>query len=94
MAKLAKVLAALAGNGTQVFVATHSLYMLRELSLLLATPPFSDVDRKFFALSAGQNGSEVKEGKRAEDIEPISALDAELEQSDRYLQAANQDGLA
>lgn len=86
MAKLAKVLAAIAKNGTQVFIATHSLYILRELSLLLQQPDFMQVERKFFALSLGETGSAFTEGTSAEEIEPIAALDAELEQSGRYLE--------
>lgn len=86
MAKLAKLLVAIAKNGTQVFIATHSLYILRELSLLLQQPDFVEVERKFFALSLGEKGTAFTEGTSAEEIEPIAALDAELDQSGRYLE--------
>lgn len=87
MVKLAGLLVAIARNGTQVIVATHSLFVLRELSLLLAKSENANVERRFFALSlAGdETGTTVVEGASAEAIEPITALEAEIEQSDRYL---------
>ena len=91
MVKLAELLVAIARNGTQVFIATHSLFMMRELSLLLALRDNSSVERKFFALSSAKDdaGTRVVEGDAAEAIEPITALEAELEQSDRYLGTQN-----
>jgi ABC-type transport system involved in cytochrome c biogenesis ATPase subunit len=88
MVKLAEILAAIASNGTQVFIATHSLFMMRELSLLLGREENSKVERKFFALELlAEGGSRVSEGKSAEEIEPVAALDAEVDQSQRYLDA-------
>lgn len=89
MAKVAEMLVRVAESGTQVFVATHSLFMLRELSMLPG-----DVERKFFALSDKGNdlsaewekrSTVVEQGRSAEEIEPIAALEAEIEQSERYL---------
>jgi len=87
MQKLAELLVAIARNGTQVFIATHSLFMMRELSLLLEKDDNSAIDRRFFALTleGDETGTTVSKGLSADDIEPISALDAELEQSERYL---------
>ncbi|MEN9575226.1 MAG: replication and repair protein RecF [Verrucomicrobiota bacterium] len=87
MVKLAELLAAIARNGTQVFIATHSLFMVRELSLLLGRQENTEVDRRFFALALGEaeSGTRISEGKSAEEIEPITSLDAELQQSERYL---------
>ena len=89
MVKLAELLVAIARNGTQVFIATHSLFMMRELSLLLGRPNNKVVERCFFALALGDGdvGTKMTEGASAEDIEPIDALDAEVEQSQRYLDA-------
>jgi ABC-type transport system involved in cytochrome c biogenesis ATPase subunit len=93
MVKLAELLVAIARNGTQVLIATHSLFMMRELSLLLGKAENSKVDRCFFALSLTEDdaGTKISEGKSAEDIEPISALDAEVEQSQRYLDIKKQE---
>ncbi|MBC8009783.1 MAG: ATP-binding protein [Burkholderiales bacterium] len=85
MQDVAKMLARLAANGTQVFVATHSLFMLREISLQLGASDFGKVPRRFFALSQGEDGTIISAGANAEAIEPIKALDAEIEQSERYL---------
>jgi len=89
MAKVAEMLVRVAESGTQVFVATHSLFMLRELSMLPG-----NVERKFFALSDKgddlsadweKRSTVVQQGASAEEIEPIAALEAEVEQSERYL---------
>jgi len=87
MVKLAELLVAIARNGTQVIIATHSLFMMREISLLLGKQENSKVERRFFALALADDeaGATVAEGYSAEEIEPISALDAEVEQSQRYL---------
>jgi len=90
MVKLAELLVAIAGNGTQVVLATHSLFLMRELSLQLTLPPNRGAERRFFALALSEDdGScQVTEGASAEEIEPIAALDAELEQSQRYLDSS------
>jgi AAA15 family ATPase/GTPase len=92
MIKLAELLVAIARNGTQVFIATHSLFMMREISLLLQEDDNAAVDRRFFTLATPSNntaGTVVSAGESAEQIEPISALDAEIEQSQRFIDAQN-----
>jgi len=90
LVKLAALLLAIARNGTQVFVATHSLFMMRELLLLLAMAENQKVERRFFALELAEDGAKTTEGGSAEEIEPITALDAEIEQSQRFLDANHQ----
>lgn len=94
MIKLAELLVAIARNGTQVFIATHSLFMMRELSLLLQKAENITVGRRFFALETPKNnvGTSVSSGESAEQIEPISALDAEIDQSQRFIDAQKQEG--
>lgn len=87
MTKLAELLVAIASNGTQVIVATHSLFMMRELSLLLGLAGNERVDRRFFALELTETGAKITDGSSAEEVEPIVALDAEVEQSERYFVA-------
>jgi ABC-type lipoprotein export system ATPase subunit len=91
MVKLAELLVAIARNGTQVILATHSLFLMRELSLQLGLAENQSTERKFFALEreAEERPARVNEGASAEEIEPIAALDAELEQSQRYLQVTD-----
>jgi predicted ATPase len=90
MIKLAELLVLLARHGTQVIVSTHSLFMMRELSLLLQRSGNADVDRQFFALELTTDGAKLTSGKSADAIEPIAALDAEVEQSERYLESQDQ----
>jgi predicted ATPase len=87
MTKLAELLVAIARNGTQVIAATHSLFMMRELSLLLGIIENKNVDRRFFALELTETGAKLTDGSSAEEIEPIVALEAEVDQSERYFKA-------
>lgn len=89
LTKVAELLIAVASNGTQVIVATHSLFLLRELSMRS-----NEVESRFFALSEktgdlseewDKRSTNIVSGSCAEDIEPIAALEAEIEQSERYL---------
>src|SRR6266404_2053000 len=90
MAKLAELLVAIARNGTQVIAATHSLFMMRELSLLLGRSDYENVEKRFFALELTEDGARAKDGASAEEIEPIDALEAEVEQSEQYLNSQEQ----
>jgi energy-coupling factor transporter ATP-binding protein EcfA2 len=92
LAKLARLLVEIARNETQVFIATHSLFVMRELSILLGNPENRGVERRFFALALNEDnsGATVTSGDTAEKIEPIAALDAELDQSGRYMESRNQ----
>lgn len=87
---LAQMLVNISHSETQVVVATHSLFLLRELSMLS-----EGGDARFFALDEhsadlsanwDERSTRISKGRSAEDIEPIAALDAELRQSDRYLE--------
>ncbi len=89
LTKVAELLTAVAANGTQVVIATHSLFLLRELSMRSGSS-----ESRFFALSESgddlsaewdKRSTRITSGSCAEDIEPIAALDAEIEQSERYL---------
>ncbi len=84
MKDVANLLVDIAGHGTQVFIATHSLFMMRDLSMLLQD---STVVKRFFALAKQDGAVRVSEGDSAEAVEPIEALDAEMDQSERYLAA-------
>ncbi len=72
-------------HGGQVFVATHSLFLLREFEVLFSGDEYGHVPRRFFALGQGDGGVAVQQGDRIEDVDPLALLDADLEQSDRYL---------
>jgi predicted ATPase len=69
--------------GIQVFVATHSLFLMRELDILLRGK-FQDVPARFFGLHPSDQGVTVQQGDTVDEISSIDALDEELIQSDRY----------
>lgn len=87
--KLIKVLARsithLATHGIQVFIATHSLFLLRELELLAKSPEFKGVKQRYFSLSAAAGGVELEQGDTPDDLQTLVLLDEELRQSDRYM---------
>ena len=87
--KLIKILAQsivhLVEQGIQVFVATHSLFLLREFEILLADPQWRCPAARYFGLGKGDAGVLLAQGDHIDDIGDIAALDESLKQSDRYL---------
>lgn len=83
--QIAASIVSLSSSGIQVFIATHSLFLLRELEMLLSDTEVSNVEARFFALERGEDGVVVTQGSKIEEIGEIAALDEELAQSDRYL---------
>jgi AAA15 family ATPase/GTPase len=81
---LAETLVVLSSMGIQIVLATHSLFLLRELQIQLALNP--NVPAQFFALKREGKSVTVQQGNSIEDVDPIAALDADLEQTDRYLE--------
>lgn len=89
--KVAKTILQLCQSGIQVFVATHSLFLMRELDILLKLAKksggLSGLERRFFGLHPTGEGVSVEQGETIDDIGEIDSLDEELEQSDRYLES-------
>jgi predicted ATPase len=87
--KLIKVIAAsilaIAASGVQVFLATHSLFLLRELQLLLQSKPYQALSSRWFALAARNDAIVLEQSDRLDDIQTLVMLDEELAQSYRYL---------
>lgn len=73
-------------NGIRVFIATHSLFLMRELYILMQSKAFKGADARFFGLHLHDGEVSVKQGNSLDDIGAIAALDEELSQSDRYLE--------
>lgn len=67
----------------QITIATHSIFLLRELEILQERQLVQDVH--YLGLSFCNGVTEVRQGDNASDIGTITALDAELEQSEEYL---------
>ncbi|MDO9435046.1 ATP/GTP-binding protein [Hydrogenophaga sp.] len=87
--KLVKVLARcimhLCKQGIQVFLATHSLFLMRELEMLVKEPAFRHIPQRYFALKATPNGAAVEQANSSDAIQTIVMLDEELHQSDRFV---------
>ena len=82
--EVARAILRLCQAGIQVFVATHSLFLLREFEVLLHRE-FKRVKQRCFALDRGNDGVEVSRVDRIGDADPLILLDEDLEQSDRFI---------
>ena len=82
--RVARVILDLCSRGVQMFLATHSLFLLRELEHLCATS-HADVRHRYFALGKEKDGVAVQQADDLADVDPLVLLDEDLEQSDRYL---------
>lgn len=80
--KLAAVLVELSGI-MQITIATHSLFLLRELEILQENRGL--VNARYFGLHLTDNGVEVMAGDSSDDIGDIAALDASVAQSEDYM---------
>jgi predicted ATPase len=82
---LAKVIVGLSGQGIQVFVATHSIFLLREIAIL--TDLQKKKNSRYFGLVASndENISTLEQGDSVDEITTLVMLDEELAQSDRYM---------
>ena len=93
MRGVAKAILRVCAQGMQVFVATHSLFLLREFEVLLWRGAHANTARRYFALSPPprtdlsetSDGVTVAQGEQLEDVDPLTLLDEDLEQSNRYL---------
>lgn len=83
--RAAEAIMNICGAGIQTFLATHSLFLLRELEILLQREETGDDDYRWFALRRSDDRVEVEHGDSPEALETIASLDASLEQSDRFL---------
>jgi predicted ATPase len=82
---IAQCIVNLAAQGIQVFIATHSLFLLRELEILLGDVTRQGIAARYFGLSKGVSGVEMQQGAHIDDIGDFAALEESLQQSDRYL---------
>lgn len=84
--RVAKSILAVCSGGVQVFIATHSLFLLRELEILLSSHQFkAALETRFIGLHSTRNGVSVQQGTTVDEIGDIAALDEALRQSDRFL---------
>lgn len=81
---LAKVLSNRAGHGFQVVLATHNLFLLREIELARMEGKNSV---RYVGLSLEGESATVEQSDDLSGIRTLILLDEELNQSDRYLAA-------
>lgn len=79
---VAEVVLMLAGSGIQVFAATHSLFLVREIDILLRRR--TDVPAAFFGLHKKSDHVVVQQSDSLDGIGDIASLDEDLRQSDRW----------
>ncbi|MEZ4436003.1 MAG: AAA family ATPase [bacterium] len=82
--RLAPLLMDLARGGVQVFIATHSLFLMRELEIEQAKRR-KKVPTRYIGLAPDGHGVTVSQGDEIDDSGDIVALDENLQQSERYL---------
>lgn len=82
---LAKVILNLCKQGIQVFIATHSLFLLRELEILQKGEEYASLSPRYFGLNVTENGVQVDQGDEIYDLSQIVVLNESLLQADRYL---------
>jgi AAA15 family ATPase/GTPase len=85
--EIARTILGLGQSGIQVFIATHSLFLVRELDILLHNEGYKKIDARFFNLARGASGVSVVESSSVDDVGDIASLDEELNQNDRYVAA-------
>lgn len=83
---IAQCILELATAGIQVFIVTHSLFLLRELEMLTASKHHKSIPCRYFSLTYGPEGVELEQGNQIDDIKTLVLLDEELAQSDRFLE--------
>lgn len=80
--EVAATIVRVAQSGVQVFIGTHSLFLLRELEMILEK---SKVGTRYFGLHRGSSGVAVAQGESIDDVGDLGVLDEELQQSKRFL---------
>lgn len=81
---IARSIVDLSAGGIQIFVATHSLFLLREIKMLLGSSE-KNLDVRFFGLHRFEGEVVVDQGSSVDDMGQLLLLEEELEQSDRFL---------
>lgn len=75
----------LAQAGVQVFIATHSLFLTREIDIYIAKNP-GKVDARFFGLRREDGKLAVHEGPEVADAGELAILAEELKQANEYME--------
>jgi predicted ATP-dependent endonuclease of OLD family len=82
--ELAKVLVDLSSIGVQIFLNTHSLFLVKEFEILREI----NTQIKYFSLGI-ENNLRVSQSEDIEGLDDLVILDENLEQSDRFMNKIN-----
>ena len=85
---LAKVILGLSNCGIQVFITSHSLFMLREFDSLLSSL-YPKVQAKYFSFINAANsadGTQIFESDDYNGLDPLVLLDEEVAQAEKYFE--------
>lgn len=85
MRSLAEALVSLSESGVQIILATHSLYFLREITLAQAAIS-AKIPARYIALALKDEAVTVSQGDSVDEVDPVASLDANMEQSRRYME--------
>lgn len=85
---IAKVVHELAVQGVQIFIATHSFFLLKEFDLLARQQPKNErIKQRFIGLHQSNNdGVQCEQADSLVELQNIVALDEELAQYDREME--------
>lgn len=84
---IAKIIFELSQSNIQIFITTHSLFLLRELEILKSTSKNKDTEEfRYFSLTKNQEDEIVlQQTSDFYEIDNLVLLDESLAQSDRYM---------
>lgn len=82
---VATVISNISRSGIQVFVATHSIFLLRELEIIQAQY-HEDRYLRYFALEKNEDVVDVHQADDIYGVEPCVALDETNDQAERFLE--------
>ena len=85
--QIANTLFKLSQQGVQIFIATHSLFLLRELHILQLQDKRNNAKSRYFGLTRSESNSSVTidQASSIEEIGHITSLDEDLSQSGRFM---------
>lgn len=86
--QIAQTIFDLALNGIQIFLGTHSLFLLREIEILRAQKMYVEIPLQFFGLHRTTEGAKIQQGDKINDLDNLAMLDESLSQTERYLDLA------
>lgn len=83
---VARLILGLCKGGIQVFISTHSLFLIRELDYLSHQKEFKSVPQHYIGLKRDKKETIVEEADSADGLQTLTMLEEELAQTERYLE--------